>query len=205
MVPSLPNGLRNSLLWCEASGRGWCGAELVPYDKAYFDKYLVMDESECGVNLTRARLDMVRRHYGGKGVDIGIGGGKFVEESGWMGFDVNADAVSWLWSNGLYCNPYANRVKAVTCWDSLEHIPEPEKLLAQIDEWLFVSMPIYKDYRDCLFSKHYRPGEHIHYFTFNGLVRFCESQGFALVEDNTIESDLGRENIHSFAFRRVSR
>ncbi len=203
MHPSFPNGLKNFLLWSDELGRGWCGAELVPYDAAYFAKYLIMDETITGLELTRARVDMVQRHFTGTGVDIGIGGGRFVEESGWMGYDVNRDAIGWLQENGLYLNPYSRIVDAITCWDSLEHIPEPEKLLKQVDKWLFVSMPIYTDSADCLQSKHFRPGEHIHYFTHEGFIKFCAENGFELVEFNIQEIDLGRENITSFAFRRI--
>nr|WP_230964181.1 methyltransferase domain-containing protein [Pseudomonas aeruginosa] len=101
-----------------------------------------------------------------------------------------------------YYDPYQHHAEAVTCWDSLEHIPEPEKLLDHVGEWLFVSMPIYKDQTDCLASKHYKPGEHCWYWSLPGLVAWCERQGFELVEMNEAESDLGREGITSFAFRR---
>ncbi|MNF16908.1 hypothetical protein D3C80_2201530 [compost metagenome] len=63
-------------------------------------------------------------------------------------------------------------------------------------------MPIYKDQIDCLHSKHYKPGEHIWYHTLHGLIGWCERQGFTLEEMNHAESDLGREGISSFAFRR---
>ena len=107
-----------------------------------------------GAALTQARIDLVRRHFDGQVVDIGIGGGRFVTESGAMGFDVNPEAVDWLKAQERYYDPYQHHAEAVTCWDSLEHIPEPEKLLDHVGEWLFVSMPIYKDQADCLASKH---------------------------------------------------
>ena len=203
MTPSLPIGLTNSLLWSDELGRGWCGKQLVPYDSAYWKKYLVMDETDLGAQLTAARVDMVRRHFKGQGVDVGIGGGRFVKESGFLGFDVNRDAVEWLKSAGKYRSPYLHPASAVTCWDSLEHIPNTDTLLNSVKEWLFVSMPIYDSMPHCLVSKHYRPGEHIHYFTAEGFVSYCAGLGFQLVEHNTIESDLGREGIVSFAFRRA--
>lgn len=203
MTPSLPSGLTNSLLWSDELGRGWCGRELVPYDSAYWQKYLVMDATEMGAELTRARVDMVRRHHMGGGVDVGIGGGRFVRESGFHGYDVNKDAVEWLKQEGAYLDPYLCKPEAVTCWDSLEHIPNPDLLLNAIGKWLFVSMPIYEGQAHCLGSKHYRPGEHIHYFTAEGLVNYCADRGFMLVEHNTVESDIGREGIISFAFLKV--
>lgn len=175
---------------------------MVPYDSAYWQKYLVMDATELGAQLTRARLEMVRRHYQGTGVDVGIGGGRFVLESGFNGFDVNRDALAWLDSVGKYQNPYLNHPVAVTCWDSLEHMPDPDHLLDCVREWLFVSMPIFAGPGHCLRSKHFRPGEHIHYFTVEGFDRYCTGLGFKLVEYNKIESTLGREGIFSFAFKR---
>ena len=65
-------------------------------------------------------------------------------------------------------------------------------------------MPIYEDSRHCLKSKHFKPGEHLHYFTHDGLLLWFEQQGFACVEHNDIESQLGREGITSYAFRRVA-
>ncbi|MCY1314289.1 hypothetical protein D9M70_649130 [compost metagenome] len=64
-------------------------------------------------------------------------------------------------------------------------------------------MPIYDSQAHCLQSKHYKPGEHIHYFTLNGFITWCQRQGFELVEINQVESELGREGITSFAFRRM--
>jgi len=175
----------------------------VPYDSAYWNKYRVMDDTETGEKLTSARVDMVRRHFKGQGIDVGIGGGRFVTASGFHGFDVNSAALAWLVSRGAYANPYLDKPEAITCWDSLEHVPDPDLLLASTREWLFVSMPIFEGQQHCLFSKHYKPGEHIHYFTFDGFISYCISQGFVLAEHNIMESDLGREDIHSFAFRRV--
>lgn len=204
MNPSLPTGLKDSLLWSEKLGRGWCGKSLVPYDSAYWQKYLVMDETNLGAKLTRARVDLVRRHYPvGGGIDVGIGGGRFVRETCFDGYDVNQHAVAWLKAAGKYQDPYLYKPAAVTCWDSLEHIPDPDLLLDSVREWLFVSMPIFGGQGHCLKSKHYRPGEHIHYFTFDGFISYCATQGFHLVEHNTMESALGREGIYSFAFRRV--
>lgn len=202
-MPRLPDGLKNSLLWSEELGRGWCGIKLVPYDAAYWQKYLVMDDTELGAQLTRARVDMVRRHFGGKGIDVGIGGGRFVRESGFDGYDINWDAVEWLKSAGKYADPYLTSPDAVTCWDSLEHIPNPDQLINCVRKWLFVSMPIYDDASHCFKSKHFRPGEHIHYFTAEGFINYCADLGFMLIEHNTVESDLGREGITSFAFQRV--
>ena len=155
-----------------------------------------------GAALTQCRIDLVRRHFAGQVVDIGIGGGRFVTESGAMGFDVNPEAVAWLRAQERYYDPYQHHAEAVTCWDSLEHIPEPEKLLGHVGEWLFVSMPIYKDQADCLASKHYKPGEHIWYHDarFDRVVR---TSRFRMCRGKRPGVETWPRGITSFAFRRV--
>ena len=204
MTSALPNGLTDCLLWSDELGRGFHPRPPMDYSGPYFEKYQQLDASPTGEALTRARVDMVRRHTDVQPVDIGIGGGRFVLESGGMGYDVNAEAVAWLRSEGRFYDIYANHAEAITCWDSLEHIPDPDALIDRVGEWAFVSMPIYADQSHCLSSKHYKPGEHLHYFTHEGLLLWFEQHGFTCVEHNDIESQLGREGISSFAFRRVA-
>jgi hypothetical protein len=77
-------------------------------------------------------------------------------------------------------------------------------LLANVREWVFVSLPIFRDAEHALRSKHFKPDEHCWYFTRNGLVFAMQTCGFALVSESNVETDLGREDIGTFAFRRVS-
>ena len=108
---------------------------------------------------------------------------------------------AWLHANGRYKHPNFGW-PAMTFWDSLEHIPDPEAALKNVGDWAFVSMPIYKDQADCLKSKHFKPGEHIWFFTDWGFIDWMDRQGFEMMERNDIESKLGREGILSYAFRR---
>jgi hypothetical protein len=172
------------------------------YEGDYWQHYREMDATDMGGALTQARIDLVRRHFAGAVVDIGIGGGRFVTEADAYGFDISESAVKWLMSCGRYQNPYEEGAAAI-CWDSLEHVPDPVALVACATQWLFVSMPIYDDVHHCLASKHYKPGEHLWYWTEKGFIDWCAREGFELVEKNFIETTIGREGITSFAFRRV--
>ncbi|EMD8985955.1 TPA: methyltransferase domain-containing protein [Pseudomonas aeruginosa] len=201
MTASLPNGLTDCLLWSEELGMGFHPRPPMDYSGPYFEKYQALDATPMGTALTTARVDMVRRHFDGEVLDVGIGGGRFVVESGGKGFDVNEEAVQWLKSRNAYADPYKG-VAAITCWDSLEHVPDPEALVRSVGEWVFVSMPVYKDQADCLKSKHFKPGEHLHYWSVRGLVGWFAKMNFGCVEINERESELGREGITSFAFRR---
>ncbi|HBO3538609.1 TPA: methyltransferase domain-containing protein [Pseudomonas aeruginosa] len=201
MTASLPHGLTDCLLWSEELGMGFHPRPPMDYSGPYFEKYQALDATPMGAALTAARVDMVRRHFDGEVLDVGIGGGRFVIESGGNGFDVNEEAVQWLKSRNAYADPYKG-VAAITCWDSLEHVPDPEALVRSVGEWVFVSMPVYKDQADCLKSKHFKPGEHLHYWSVRGLIGWFAKMNFGCVEINERESDLGREGITSFAFRR---
>lgn len=208
MTQSLPNGLTDTFLWSEELGRGWHTRPAMRYEGQYFAHYQKLDDTKMGMLLTRARLELVGKYCPpNETVDIGIGGGRYVQESGGFGFDVCDEAVTWLKGFGVFKDPYDLRygpITAVTCWDSLEHIPDPALLLKQVKEWLFVSLPICESRDEWASSKHFKPGEHVHYFTRDGFLRWCSEQGFECVEMNRVESDLGREGIMSFAFKRVA-
>lgn len=202
MTNALPPGLTDCLLWSEEHGMGYHPRPPMDYSGPYFAKYQALDATPMGQALTAARVAMVRRHHQGEVVDIGIGGGRFVLEADARGFDVNGEAQSWLVKHDRWQDPYTAHAAALTFWDSLEHIPDPEQIVASAEQWVFVSMPIYQDSRHCLKSKHFKPGEHLWFFTDWGLIGWMDRQGFDMIERNDIESTLGREEILSYAFRR---
>ena len=202
MAKNLPDGFEDKLVWWPELGMGWHPAPPMSYEKDYWDKYVEYDATKMGEALTRFRLKFVRKFWHGEVVDIGIGAGRFVQESGGKGFDVNKSAVKWLKNNDMYCDPYEQPVQAITCWDSLEHIPEPVKLLDQVTKWVFVSLPIFPDANRAHKSKHYRPGEHIWYFSERGLIHWMAEHGFRLVGHSDEETKIGREEIMTYAFTR---
>lgn len=176
----------------------------MPYDEEYFDRYRERADSEIGRALTSARCHFVARHYSGVVLDVGIGCGQFVEaRPKTFGFDVNPAGIDWLNARGLFMDLYATKVPAATFWDSLEHIPEPAAAIAQVEKWAFVSIPLFQGAEHCLRSKHFRREEHIWYFEDRGIRAWFAAQGFECVESNDEESRLGREDIRSYAFRRV--
>lgn len=205
MTQNLPNGLTDTFMWSSTKGQGFHSRPAMLYSGDYFAHYQKLDALPMGALLTKARLELVRKYTEPRlTTDIGIGGGRYVEESQGCGYDVCEDAVKWLHSQGAYLDPYDGGVKSATCWDSLEHIPEPEKLLAEVSEWLFVSLPTCETEEEWLSSKHMKPGEHLHFWSIQGFVKWCENLGFECREINHAETELGREGITSFAFRRVA-
>lgn len=193
------------MTWIDDPGIGYLpltGAQ--PYDATYFEKYLGYAQTDLGRALNEARLALVARHWTGSIVDIGIGCGQFVESrpATW-GYDVNPAGVEWLRARSLYLNPYRYDTRAITCWDSLEHIADPTPLLAGVREMVFVAVPIFRNLAHVRASKHFRPDEHCWYFTRRGLIEFMGAHAFTCVEENDDETRLGREDIRSFAFRRA--
>lgn len=175
-----------------------------PYDESYFAKYQQLADTETGRALTQARIQLVERYYTGLVLDVGIGAGQFVDSRPeTQGFDVNPAGVDWLNERGAYADLYANKWRALTMWDVLEHIDEPELAVQQATEFVFVSIPIFTDAGDILRSHHFRKNEHIWYFTDDGIQRWFADQGFECVEQNTIECQLGRKGVASYAFQRI--
>jgi hypothetical protein len=196
------------LTWWPQLGIGHYPVEagIAPYDQEYFDNFDRNAHTPIGRALMRARCEFVDWHYQGTVVDVGIGSGAFIERRRerhtTYGYDVNPVGIRWLEERGLLIDPYLEKVPAMTLWDVLEHIPDFEPLLAQVREWLFVSLPLFRDVDHVLRSKHYKPAEHCWYFTQPGLVHTMKQCGFALASESKFETELGREDIGTFAFRR---
>lgn len=197
--------IADSLIWLPEKGLGFYPAKGAVYGQAYFNKYRGYAKTERGREITRARVEFVARHYCGPLVDVGVGCGQFVRERRQTdGFDINPVAIHWLIANGRWRDIYdGKRCAAATFWDSLEHIEDAAGVVNRAARWVFLSLPIFRDCDHVLESRHYRKDEHFWYFTDQGLVRWFEEQGFRLTERNTMEQPLGREDIASYAFRRV--
>lgn len=202
------------LVWLAELGIGYYPvADDSVYDEAYFEKYVSYNDTPVGHALTDARVNLVAPYVLPHDlvVDVGIGSGQFVEgmvSSGFnvKGTDVNEAALKWLFDRGLIWSQLT-RPKALTFWDSLEHIPDPSLYLSPDSEmsadYVFISAPIYPNLDALLKSKHFRKDEHCWYWTQEGLVRFMAHFGYRMIEWNDMETKIGRESILSFVFTRV--
>lgn len=194
---------KDKLVWLPESGIGYFPVTESPYDADYFAKYLKMSKTEIGIKLTQARVDLVNKYTNEEVIDIGIGCGNFVEaRDKTYGFDINPYGVEWLNNNGKYKQPFSGSSN-LTFWDSLEHIHQPSKLLEKCTGYVFVSLPIFLNAEHILTSKHFRKDEHCWYFTDEGFKIFMWVHGFKYLESNTMESDIGREDIGTYVFERA--
>ncbi|WP_395406302.1 class I SAM-dependent methyltransferase [Pseudoduganella sp. UC29_106] len=185
-------------------------AARVPYDDVYFDKYAAYEDTPIANALNRGRCSLLARHAaeGATVLDIGAGCGTFVRAAAaWgfesRGFDVIPKTVNYLKSIKAYASDPA-MFDVVTFWDSLEHIDNPGEVLEKIQPGsvVLVAIPIFDDLRKIRESKHYRPGEHLYYFTEAGFIRWMGLRRFHLLEISGHETDAGRESIGAYAFYR---
>ena len=180
----------------------------VAYGRAYWETYRAYDAGPLAAAINAARIGLVDRHAGDGAtvVDIGIGAGGFIRSrpGPTFGCDVNPLALEWLEREGRLAGPLGG-YRAFTLWDVIEHAEDPGLLLRDVPDgsWLFCSLPIFPDLGAIRASRHYKPGEHLYYWTEDGFVGWMAEQRFALAEVTAAETAAGRDSIGSFAFRRT--
>ncbi len=195
---------------------GWaCQTDMgmkINYGEKYFKNYVGMKGTEIGRKILSSRYKLILNHIkkNEKIIDIGIGSGEFLEKCPvecW-GDDVNRYAQDFLRERGVYYDMGSQKefgqFKGFCMWDVLAHIDVPELLFRKIpkDRLLFVSIPIFGDILKVRDSKHYKPGEHLYYFTLRAFIEFMFDHGFSLVECENGEILSGREEIYSFVFKK---
>lgn len=197
------------LIWFHDRGFGYVHpSERMVYGDDYDGEYMHRSMNNISDALMTARAEFVNNHTNGTLVDIGAASGAFVKTRNrtgntTYGYDIMPSAVYRLVGRQEFWNPYERTVAAATFWDSLEHFEDPSEILKKVEEWAFISIPIFKDCEHARTSKHYKPGEHIWLFTEQGLIRYMKDEGFELIEKSRFEEEIGREDIGSYAFRRI--
>jgi len=141
--------------------------------------------------------------------DYGCGTGRFIsalqaEKYRCVGFDVMEKAEKQLIAADLYRLPQdIADVNAMTMWDVFEHLDNHMFLrLLPVNSYAIMSLPVFDDLDDVMRSRHYRPGEHIWYFTDKGIRRFMLGNGYACMESHNEESHAGRDGIRTYVFKR---
>lgn len=174
------------------------------YGKEYFDRYFAMARTDIGQKLLNFRLALIHKYIKDEPlVDVGIGSGPLIEARAAItfGFDINPISLIWLKTRSLYVEPWDDKIKNVSFFDSLEHIKDPRFCL-QGKRVVFISIPIFTGPEHIIASKHFRPTEHYWYFTDKGLCDYMSRLGFSLYERSDMETVLGREDIGTYVFGR---
>lgn len=203
----------NDLMLCEHRGVAYqrdMTKGRIEYGAAYLANYDAYAQGPLADAINAGRVELLKRHAkeGASVLDVGAASGIFVRRAvgeGFAanGFDVIPQAVARLKRDDLYASDITT-FDAITMWDSIEHIEEPELTLRNVKKGalLFASVPIFADARRVRESKHYKPGEHLYYWTAQGFIDWMALYGFRLLEQSTHETDAGRDSIGAFAFVR---
>lgn len=206
-IAQLPAELDGDLMICRDHGVAYQAdmSNLVAYDAAYYDKCKSYEDQAIALKINAGRIALVGKYVGQNRVaDVGIGSGEFVKKRpNTFGYDVNPVAIEWLKRNDLWAQPL-EEFAALTFWDVIEHCPDPGLYLdrVRLHAFAFFSVPIMYGLGGIRLSKHYRPGEHLYYWTEDGFLQWMARHGFAWLETQRFEIDAGRESILSFAFKR---
>lgn len=203
--------LKPAIRVCERHGVAYQVDQSKPirYGEEYFQRYVGYKGGAISTAVHASRVALCRK-YGCRTLqDWGIGSGEFLEA--WIGegrtgqgYDINPVAIRWLNERALF-SPYLTGCDGVCFWDSLEHVPNPSCLLRGLvkGQYAFVSLPVIQDLRDVRTWAHWRPNEHWHYFTPDGIVGFAELCGLKFLEANDAEHQAGRTaDIRTFVFRK---
>lgn len=180
---------------------------------AYADYF--ENERRTSQHKARQRLDTLAELGLGSGrlLDLGCAAGYFVDEALGRGFDAwgvepSADARQQVPARALDRVVAAlddprlpTQFEAVTLWDVLEHLPDPEAALAGIrgrlarGGWLGIVVPaignINTRWAPTTWDQ-YKPPEHLWYWSLRSLSMFLDRHGFELVR-------------HDVAWERASR
>lgn len=175
-------------------------------DVPYFDKCNGYAGTEIASKLNFGRVHFVN-HFVGKHfsvLDVGIGSGEFIaHRPNTWGYDVDEKAIALLHSIGRWSSEF-HVFRAFTFWDVIEHIENPMDYFKYMvpGTRAFFSIPIFKDLNSIRRSRHYRPGEHLYYWTERGFIDWMRLYDFDYIGYSNFETEAGRESIKTFAFQR---
>ena len=214
MDKMIENYMKKNLIWLPELEIGYFPVYYnpsTPYNDEYFDKYVRYESNKMCKRLNEFRVNLVNKYTKGLILDIGIGCGTFIKQRGnCLGYDICEKAIRSLKKEGLFYNPYhhanfdAKGIEGITFFDSLEHIKNPEKILSKIKkQFVFISIPIFRDVDHLLKSKHLKKDEHRYYFTDYSIVQYMRYYGFNLIESMDNEIKCGREDIYTYVFKGI--
>lgn len=176
----------------------------VEYGSDYFEEF-----KRRSISPIAQRLYTFRKAYAeslakeGPILDYGAGYGVIVladKSNRWRGTDINPLCKKHL---GNKCvDESVSKFNNVCFFDVLEHFKDPIGILKLVKGRIFISVPLKSSLKNLPRWKHWKPGEHLMYATPVGLQELVESCGYQMIDHNTMESSIGRQDIHSFCFER---
>lgn len=176
-----------------------------PYNEDYMENYRSYEGQEICEKLNQFRVQLVDKFLNRNEelVDVGIGAGTFIKDrvGNTFGTDINPAGIQWLKERDIYRHPSRDMENA-SFWDVLEHFPDPSEPVSHVENFCFVSIPIFTSRSHILKSKHYKKDEHYWYWTEEGLIAWLSQEGFTCIHSCDTETKIGREDIQTFVFMR---
>ena len=150
------------------------------------------------------RAGFARSCLGERGtiLDYGYGDGAFLKVMKIFGYNVfgyETHGINYGISEGL---PLGHHYNLVCFFDSLEHLPDLPSIVGKIiADNIIISVPqsptsVWPHSLPLEAWKHYKPGEHLHYFNPNSLELLMRSHGYILRKTSNFEDTLrGKLNL----------
>lgn len=201
------------------------------YDKEYISTYAKPEYREASRRLSAMRYGFVCGAAGyppQRLLDYGYGDGSFLS---WavqdkrihaaMGYDITGLPVPEGCLQVTAEGRHNHKWDAVTFWDVLEHVPNPDKVISELNADLIVislphchfGMTMEKAGFDVALEwfdnwKHRKPHEHIHHYSMTSIAIWMESLGYRWEGANNMEDIVrtpvdGYRNILTTIFRRL--
>jgi hypothetical protein len=170
------------------------------YGLEYYEKML-RQYSETGEEIARIRWDFISEINPRVVLDYGSGVGWF---RAWRppGVKVDSYDIGPVPQTEIRLTMYD-----VTCfWDVLEHIPNIEGLepILNLSRHVALTIPIQPTNTPVNDWRHFKPMEHLNYFTQNSIQDLLGQYGFNLLKESKAECP-PRTDIHSFLFKKGSK
>jgi hypothetical protein len=175
----------------------------IEYDINYYEGLLKL-QAKTGEDIARRRWNFLGGINFGTVLDFGSGAGFFRIHRP-EGLHVDSFDIMPVPQTGIQSRTY----DLICFWDVLEHLPsfEPVKQMLDMKKVKFVAatVPIVPDKEGFFLKdwKHYKPGEHLHYFTKETFELLFDSFGFRLIKHGTPECP-PRQDAETFLFERVA-
>jgi hypothetical protein len=174
---------------------------MTKYNLGYYENMLRM-YSATAEKINKIRWEWIRSHCNPLTVlDYGCGVGWFRAFRPETGLTVNTFDIGEFPQTGIRLSEY----DLICFWDVLEHLPSFDVIEELLDKAQYVAatVPIVPERRsfDLRKWKHFKPGEHLHYWTSEMVIDMFEAYGYKLVTTGTPECP-PRQDVHSFLFER---
>jgi hypothetical protein len=176
------------------------------YDLAYYEKML-REYSATAESISKARWKFIEPLNPKEVLDYGSGVGWF---RAWRpeGVTVHSfDVAPYPQTSSVRSdcsNMPVNGVYDVVCfWDVIEHLPSFKDIEHTLrrSKAVAATIPVTDNVSDLTDWKHFKPGEHLHYFTTKQVIALFDAYGFEIITMAYCECP-PREDVCSFLFRR---